>query len=207
MAICYIRKLMKTILITTVCVLSLLCTLPALAADNAAIKRSLSPIIQKSTNTTIPQELYATIGVCNETSTFEVMKSREAEHGYMPSLYPEAVAGELFPEAKFDVDLQNSIANAPVQIIKQPKHGKLISTVISKDGFIYDHKYMPDAKYQGNDSAEFLVDIDGKKIKITFYFKVVDRTGNKVDKNNVYIKQYCPSPNWWKISFITGAGQ
>jgi hypothetical protein len=57
--------------------------------------------------------------------------------------------------------------------------------------------------YKGNDKAVFLVDLKGYKIKVVYYFKVVDFGKYGIDE--LYAKsENCPTnPDIWKISNAT----
>ena len=142
-------------------------------------------------------DLYGAVGSCAVSPTFKNLDGLENSifSGGI-SLFSSASAGLLFPEARFNVDLQQSIYFAKSQVIEQPRHGTL-----SPEGSPATFKYFPNPGFVGNDRAVFMVNIDGHEIKVIQYIKVVSDpklTDPESDFGKIYDK-YCPKGTW-KIS-------
>jgi hypothetical protein len=144
-------------------------------------------------------QLFGVVGVCTPSPTFEQLKHSTNSHfSDGLSLYPDGGAVTMFPEARFDIDLQAAIEAAKAEVVQQPKHGN----VEFKDGIGF--KYVPNPGYVGSDKIEFLVNVDGKNIKVQYFVKVVDDaklldTLNQRERS----RKYCPKDQW-RISSSVG---
>jgi predicted chitinase len=102
---------------------------------------------------------------------------------------------------------------AKVTLLKGPNHGTLDSSDI--------YAYSPNQGYVGNDQVTYLVDIEGYKIQVTFFLKVIHSdikeaptsSVNGLSNSEMYskatdyslkffntFKNRCPDPNWWQIA-------
>jgi len=103
---------------------------------------------------------------------------------------------------------RSAYATATASVLQNPKHGVMRLVTEADRGTLFSRSsgpldpaapaayvYLPEQGYLGNDSATFLVDIGGKKIKVVYYFKVVDHpVGNDGDM------EICKTGPYWKIS-------
>jgi hypothetical protein len=71
---------------------------------------------------------------------------------------------------------QLSVSDVKVSILKGPEHGKIAGE--SKDKFIgHSFVYEPNPGFLGKDKVTFLVEADGKRVKIVTTVIVVDQVG------------------------------
>ena len=172
---------------------------PYISAQEAPVVIQVASAIGQENAKSRATQLFGVVGVCTPSPTFARL-----EHGTDSpfsdglSLYPEGGAVTMFPEARFDVDLQAAIEAAKVEVVQQPKHG----VVVFKDGTGF--KYVPNPDYVGNDKIEFLVNIDGKNIKLIYFIKVVD-DAKLLDTHHLSerYRKYCPKDQW-RISSSLG---
>jgi hypothetical protein len=159
-------------------------TMPVSAPDGAA---TASLVVDVSSSSGVTS--HGTIGVCAISPTKEKL-DHETDSPFSDgtTLFPKDSAGQLFPNARFDLDLQAAIEAAQVAVVRQPLHGKMEF----KNGF--DYKYIPDAAFQGNDKAEFDVLINNENVRVLFYIKVID--ANVSDAYEDIQKKYCPNSTW-----------
>jgi hypothetical protein len=145
------------------------------------------------------EPLYGAVGVCTISPTFERLKQGADHPSFLDgmSLYPEAAAGQLFPEAKYNADLQADIEAAKVEVIQQPLHGTI--TAIGGD------KYMPNEEYRGKDKVVFLVNIAGHIVRVEEFINVIDADIFSGDFTETY-KEYCPQEQWPLSSGATESG-
>ncbi|EXI82125.1 MAG: hypothetical protein AW10_00811 [Candidatus Accumulibacter appositus] len=151
---------------------------------------------QRSNAATSPELLYGTIGVCVLSPTL----GRMQHGGNSPfsngrDIYPKDSAGQIFPDARFDGNLQADIEAARVQILKQPKHGQ----ILIRDGFRF--QYLPQDGYTGNDEATLLVNIGGKNVRVVYFITVLDiSTATRDDDQNYNYREaytkHCEKSEW-----------
>jgi hypothetical protein len=87
-----------------------------------------------------------------------------------------------------------------VTVLEYPKHGKLedLGTFVTRNGVQVDtgkktYDFIPESGYLGQDSATFLVEIGGYKLKMVYVFKVATEVDNKKEE------LLCPN-SYWRIS-------
>ncbi|NMQ28391.1 hypothetical protein E4Q23_11880 [Candidatus Accumulibacter phosphatis] len=143
----------------------------------------------KKNEATAPELLHGTIGVCLVSPTLERMQPEgDSPFSNGRDIYPKDSGGQIFPEARFDGNLQADIEAAKVQILKQPQHGE----ILIRDGFRF--QYLPQAGYTGNDEATVLVNIGGKNVKVVYFIKVLDistQTHNDYENYKRVYMQHC----------------
>jgi hypothetical protein len=83
-------------------------------------------------------------------------------------------------------------ADAVTTMLRIPQHGTLKPNADAPGGYLYNAKQ----GYFGPDRATFLVEISGKKIRVEFFFKVLEGVAD----NDYLDKQFCPRGRLWKIS-------
>ncbi len=153
----------------------------------------LSSITYATAESQDKELLFGVMGACSVSPTFERLENgTDSSFSDGTSLYPELTALRIFPDAKFNVDLQAAAEaqTGKAQILQQPKNGK----VYLKDG--YNLKYLPNKNYVGKDKIVYLVNIDGHKIKVVDFIRVVDfdvKIGENYQRTN---KKYCPKSDW-----------
>jgi hypothetical protein len=173
--------------------------MPQFPADDITTTTKQSVEQQKNIKVTAPELIYGTIGACIVSPTLGRMQHNDDYSPFSDGLdiHPRESGGQIFPEARFDGNLQADIEAAKVQILKQPKHGK----ILTRDGFRF--KYLPQDGYTGNDEAIVLVNIGGKRVKVVYFIKVLDvSTQTKSDYENyerVY-RKHCKKGEW-RISY------
>ena len=145
-------------------------------------------------------KLYGTMGVCYLSPTAEQINAERDTQGYY-SISVIGNADEIFFNGPHMPRLELNLEKAVVTVLLPPKHGTLKPTMRDSLGNDLsagqDTSYYPNAGYVGNDKAEFLVNIEGYKIKVVYFIKVnplYDTTTHPVDLSK------CPNPNPWKIS-------
>lgn len=80
-------------------------------------------------------------------------------------------------------------------VLRNPEHGTLEQSIDhGGTGFMY----LPKPGYFGRDRATFLVEIDGMKVKLEYFFKVLAGVAD----DNYDDKRYCPKGEQWKISLL-----
>jgi hypothetical protein len=164
------------------------------AQTNDIDKKNTAIEQQQNNEATAPELLYGTIGVCLVSPTLERMQpAGDSPFSNGRDIYPKDSGGQIFPEARFDGNLQADIEAAKVQILKQPQHGE----ILIRDGFRF--QYLPQAGYTGNDEATLLVNIGGKNVKVVYFIKVLDiSTQSKDDYENYkrLYRQHCEKSEW-----------
>lgn len=135
------------------------------------------------------EPLYGAVGVCTISPIFERLKQKTNYSSFLDDmpLYPEAAAGQLFPEASDSADMQTAIEAAKIEVVQQPHYGAMTA----KGGY----KYMPNEGYTGKDKAVFLVNIDGHIVKVEEFINVIDADIFSGKFEEIY-KKYCPQEQW-----------
>src|SRR6266581_8839283 len=81
-----------------------------------------------------------------------------------------------------------------VTMVHSPQHGTL--KPLGSDPKDRSYVYLPKPGYFGPDRATFLVEMDGKKIRTEYFFRVVAGVADSFYEN----KEFCPKGEQWKIS-------
>lgn len=153
-----------------------------------------SVIIEAKASQTNKDGYYGTVGVCFARPTKEEMSSEKdpnGEYDIAPRVYANNIfyRGSGFPQSH-DLDYETS----KISVLEAPKHGAL-SSDLSPGKII---SYYPDAGYVGKDKVVLLVDIEGYKVKVVYFFKVVS---NYEAGHKGLFKNICPDEtNWFQIS-------
>jgi Bacterial Ig domain/Bacterial cadherin-like domain/Matrixin len=79
-----------------------------------------------------------------------------------------------------------------VEIVRQPKHGKVVIAKNSADTELM--QYIPDADYLGQDRIEYRVNIDGQPVRLVYFVHVT-----KKYLDDTPVTYFCRD-NTWKIS-------
>jgi hypothetical protein len=158
-----------------------------------------SPIIvQARAEKSGTQDIYGTMGVCYVSPTAEQINPVRDAQGYY-SLDIEGSADDIFFNGPHMERLELNYDNAIVTVLQPPKHGTLKPTMRDASGNDLSHgldtSYYPNAGYTGNDKAIFLVTVEGYKIKVVYFIKVI---ANYDIAHPDFSK--CPDPNPWQIS-------
>ena len=85
------------------------------------------------------------------------------------------------------------IGSGVVTVLSNPQHGTLEQSPYGTGGYLY----LPKPDYFGQDRAAFLVEVGGKKIRMEYFFKVVE---GGVGDGDYQDKKFCPNGIFWKIS-------
>lgn len=177
----------------------LIADMPQFPADDITTTTKQSVEQQQNIKATAPESIYGTMGVCIVSPTLGRMQH---DDDYSPfsngiDIHPRESGGQIFPEARFDGNLQADIEAAKVQILKQPKRG----IILTKDGLRF--KYVPEDGYTGKDAATVLVNIGGKRVKVVYFIKVLDVSIQTKDDYENYEKVYRRHCNMgeWRISY------
>ena len=142
-----------------------------------------------------PQEVPVMIAQANQAQQDDMMTTRTMGvcqiipngAGAVPSLdntiSPIVSAGSyLYQFEKYTYEQQNiATSTAAITILQQPKHGTLrLATEADHLGTgIFDpaselYAYLPETGYFGNDSVTLLVDVGGIKVKVMYFFQMID---------------------------------
>jgi len=146
------------------------------------------------------KELYGTAGICFPASTAK----RESFF-----LTPAATAEGVFVDKKYPLAVQDYPAfvdfaerTEAAEVVQPPTHGTLEKWEQSNDkvyGGRNVYKYTPNTDYKGTDKAIFLVTLEKQKVKVIFFFKVIDTEMNLYNHEQI-IHKYCPKSTEWVIS-------
>ncbi|MEQ1525371.1 MAG: hypothetical protein ABL911_01320 [Gallionella sp.] len=98
-----------------------------------------------------------------------------------------------------DFEHHEVLGSTVVTVLRSPQHGVLEPASVGYGTY----SYLPELGYFGQDSATFLVEMDGKKIRVEFSFKVLHGVADDYTKEQY--KKLCPKGGSWKISSILGA--
>lgn len=162
-----------------------------------------TPIIYVQKGQTRTNELDGSVGVCFLAPTVKTENDVRNDPDLF-DLAPREFADNLYARGPgSDPRLILDYKNAKLTVLQAPKHG-----TVSKDMSPgKDILYYPDPGFLGNDKVIFLVDIEGHKVKVVYFVKVLPE--DKFTNSNLEstFHKYCPSQNplensrtWWKIS-------
>lgn len=85
-----------------------------------------------------------------------------------------------------------------VQLLKEPQHGELSRLFQAETE--WEFRYVPDADYFGPDQATFQVDIAGERVKLVYFFNVMNRVPGGTEGYDPYRdKKLCPKGAYWRI--------
>jgi hypothetical protein len=139
-----------------------------------------------------PTSIFGSMGACSVVPTHGVAVKPDTSAAWY-SLYPEATAGQLFPDARFNAELQADIEAADIQLVKEPLHG---SVVFSKELGL---QYLPKKNFVGSDEAVFLVSINTHQVRVVRRVEVVPASFRNFDGHKKALIKHCPRTQW-KIS-------
>ena len=122
-----------------------------------------------------------TIGVC---SLVENPMRNSAINGVGP-----IGAAQLYFQ---NVERREVLAAGVVTVLTNPQHGTLEQRTDAPGGYLY----LPKSGYFGPDRAAFLVEMGDKKIRMEYFFKVLEGVADTAYED----KRYCPNGDEWKIS-------
>jgi hypothetical protein len=110
-------------------------------------------------------------------------------HDDFQGLSPDIWANRYFKR------FENEIANTTgiIAVLTNPKHGTLVSI---KNGVNYS--YHPKEGYFGEDHASFLVEFEGKKVRVEYFFNVIDF----ITLGSEATDAFCNGKLMWKISAL-----
>jgi len=175
------------------------------AARTTTEKRGLSPIILP------PQNVSVMIAQANQAQAQDVKTTRtvgvcklipNGEFATPPTenrLGPTISVGDylhLYERQLYEQHKTAIYTTATVTILQQPKHGILQEFDKATGGYIY----LPEKGYFGKDSITALVDIGGIKVKVVYFFQVLDLNGIPELE-----KTLCKKGIQWKISTTSDA--
>ena len=127
-----------------------------------------------------------TIGICHLIEN-QPDSMYSAVNGLSPVL---AVKSYIWKQEHILID-KADLKDAKVSILQKPKHG-----VLKDEGSGY-YGYNPsNLDYRGPDRATVLVEVAGRKVKVKYFFKVMQ----SVPGGTEGYKKYCPKGEVWKIS-------
>ncbi len=84
------------------------------------------------------------------------------------------------------------VGSGAATVLSHPRNGTLKPRADSPGGYLY----LPKPDYFGSDRATFLVEMGGKKIRVEYFFKVLDGVAD----GDYQDKEFCPRGIFWKIS-------
>jgi hypothetical protein len=135
-----------------------------------------------------------TIGYCMPVPTFQAPPPIKQQGEYSLSLLAAA-------QNYFDLFEHKTVnATGTVALLESPKHGSLI------DDTGGDYRYLPNSNYLGKDSATFLVDLGGRKVKVVVFFHVTDGPvypGPDTADGGAAYNALCKQGAVWKISSLS----
>ncbi len=131
------------------------------------------------------QKFDRTIGVCH-------LVANPFDPAWINSMSP-ALAAKNFYRAYEHLKINGQ---ASVTVLKMPEHGVLEGPV--KGSYVY----YPEKGYLGNDRATLMVEVDGKKIRMEYFFRVMRTVPSAAeDEPPIEEQGYCPKKAYvWKIS-------
>ena len=137
------------------------------------------------------QKFDRTIGVCHLSESPFVPKS--AVNSLSPAL---AVKNYYREQEHYTIEGQPRVS-----VLQIPAHGEL------KDGGEGHYAYLPAKGYIGNDRATLLVEVSGKKVRMEYFFRVMQSIPQEYEGlPSVEERSNCPKKvPVWKISSTTDA--
>lgn len=131
------------------------------AADFNSSLAPLITLIAQANAAVAPTGVTRTIGSCHLIQN--PSESGNAENASSPI---REVNVYFFLKEKREVGLTGK-----VQLLEAPKHGALQPIPDHPEEWAFE--YRPQADYEGPDRATFLVEIDGRKVRLVYFFKVM----------------------------------
>lgn len=120
------------------------------------------------------------LGLCYATPNAE-------GHDDFQSLSPDGWANRYIKR----FEAQTITGTGQITILTKPTHGTLVSI---KNGLNYS--YYPQEGYFGEDHASFLVEFEGKKVRVEYFFNVIDF----ITLGSEATDAFCNGKLMWKIS-------
>ena len=135
--------------------------MPLIPAQNTPMVLQTLAGARKSTNTGDIKTLFATVGGCVVSPTFERLEQqKQTEYSLFSEgmvLRPDAHAVQLFGDIRMDLKMLDAYDAAQSYILQQPRHGTLEAVKVSRRSDKF--KYVPNPGFVGNDRAVFLVNM------------------------------------------------
>ena len=135
------------------------------------------------------------LGICE-------LLNRNRGSGSQAQLYPVSTANLYFAIGRKTNTIPQPPKiqdNAKISVLQKPKHGKVEPTHL--DGRWSDTRYVPNADYEGDDATVLLVEGNGYKVKIFYYFTVTNSDGLDI-RDNPNCAKSPEDGSGWKISSL-----
>jgi len=144
-------------------------------------------IVADASATQVAAQKYdRTIGVCHLSANPFVPKS--AENVLSP---PMEITAYFRKKEHYKIEGQPSVS-----VLQMPAHGALVD---EGEGYF---AYYPEKGYLGNDRATLLVEVGGKKVRMEYFFRVMESIFESPGEDNY--AEFCPEKvRVWKISTAT----
>ena len=127
------------------------------------------------------------LGLCIAVPTFQTPPPPEESGEYVLSLPVDAQNYFTTYENKTVPD------TGTVSVLSQPKHG----TLEAAEGGVY--VYLPNPGYLGKDGATFLVDVNGQKVKVIYFIRVIE---GHAESDSGRFAALCKNGDMWQISAL-----
>lgn len=175
------------------CAVAMLCGL-GMGSGNAAVENNLSPA--PLTAQTTQQSVERTIGTCQP-----IENKPESKISAINSVAPVGPAEDYLTRIEHRTIDVSDLVNAKLTILQRPAHGRLQGD--QSGSFMY---VSSDYHYEGQDTAIVLVEMGGYKVKVIYYFNLMQNVPGSSDEGTAYDdKAICPNGYVWKIS-LNSAG-
>ena len=158
---------------------------------------TVSMVTQVATKQPLPTIAEHRFGVCR-------LLNRNRGDGQQANLYPVSHANVYFAigrEADATQQPPKISDNAKISVLKKPKHGRVGPSNL-ESGWL-NPLYVPNDNYEGDDSTVLLVEGNGYKVKIFYYFTVTSSDGMDIKKDNPNCRKVTEGGGGWKISSLS----
>ncbi|RUL68507.1 Ig-like domain-containing protein [Dyella choica] len=131
------------------------------------------------------------LGICQAIPSFQKTPPTINEQGEYVLSFP-AAGSDYFQ--MYENKVLPDTGTATVQ--SQPKHG-----ILEDDGG-GNYTYLPNPGYLGEDGATFLVDLNSQKVKVIYFFHVIE---GHADMNSDRFQSLCKDGGMWQISALSAS--
>ena len=159
--------------------------MPNVPPQNAPI------VIAQSTQAT-QHKIVLTIGVCSP-----IENKPESKTSAINDVAPIGSAYSYLKNSEHKKIDASAFENAKVSILRTPAHG-----VLSQYDGVHSFSYIStDYQYNGTDQATLLVEMGSYKIKVIYYFNLMQNVPGSSNQGTVFDnKSFCPNGRIWKVS-------
>lgn len=140
------------------------------------------------------QAIERTIGVCNP-----IENKPESKTSALNDVAPIGAAYSYLTKIEHKIIDSSAFENAKVTILHTPTHGALTQY----EGVSSYSYQSANYQYHGSDQATALVEMGSYKIKIVYYFNLMESVPGNSEQGTVFDnRSICPNGRTWRITTI-----